>query len=170
MQRDMEYIRARKEKVRTDQTTADTRLADYLLDLVPATTNTLTELTTGGFFANGRVWVLHSRLRYFDPVNQRSGLPQDVAALVEKLTDDSVTVTLVNTNQVAARTVDVQAGGYGEHQFTGVSWDGGEKELDSRTLSVRLEPGSGQKLTFGMRRYVNQPSLAQPWNRGWMGN
>jgi hypothetical protein len=170
MQEDMEYIRSRMEKVRTDQTTADTRLADYLLDLVPATTDTLTELTTGGFFANGRVWVLHSRLRYFDPAKQRSGLPDDVAALVEKLTDDSVVVTLVNTNQVEARTVDVQAGGYGEHQFTGVSWDGGEKQLDSRTLTVRLEPGSGRKLTLGMKRYVNQPSLAQPWNRGWMGN
>lgn len=170
MQEDMEYIRSRMEKVRTDQTTADTRLADYLLDLVPATTNTLTELTTGGFFANGRVWVLHSRLRYFDPAKQRSGLPEDVAALVEKLTDDSVVVTLVNTNQVAARTVDVQAGGYGEHQFTGVSWDGGQKALDSQTLTVRLEPGSGQKLTFSMKRYVNQPSLAQPWNRGWMNN
>ena len=139
-----------------------------MLDLVPATTNTLSELTTGGFFANGRVWVLHSRLRYFDPENRRSGLPQDVAALVEKLTDDSVVVTLVNTNQVEARTVDVQAGGYAEHQFTGVSWEGGEKQLDSPTLTVRLEPGSGQKLTFSMKRYANQPSLAQPWNRGWM--
>lgn len=168
MQADMEHIRERMEKVRTDQTTADTRLADYLLGLVPSTTNTLTELTTGGFFSRGRVWVLHSRLRYFDPEERRSGLPQDVAALVEKMTDDSVVVSLVNTNQVEARTVDVQAGGYAEHQFTGVTWDGGEKDLDSNVLTVRLEPGSGTKLTFTMKRYANQPSLVQPWNRAWM--
>ena len=164
----MEHIRERLELMRNDATTADTRLADYLLGIVPATTDTLTQLTTGGFFSNGRVWVLHSRLRYFDPENRRSGLPQDVAALVEKLTDDSVVVTLVNTNQVEARTVDVQAGGYAEHQFTGVSWDGGSKDLDAPALTVRLEPGTGTKLTFKMNRYANQPSLAQPWNRGWM--
>lgn len=168
MQADMEHIRGRMEKVRTDQTTADTRLADYLLGLVPSTTNTLTELTTGGFFSRGRVWVLHSRLRYFDPEERRSGLPQDVAALVEEMTDDSVVVSLVNTNQVEARTVDVQAGGYAEHQFTGVTWDGGKKDLDSNVLTVRLEPGSGTKLTFRMKRYANQPSLVQPWNRAWM--
>lgn len=165
---DMEHIRERLELMRNDATSTDTRLADYLLGIVPATTDTLTQLTTGGFFSNGRVWVLHSRLRYFDPENRRSGLPQDVAALVEKLTDDSVVVTLVNTNQVEARTVDVQAGGYAEHQFTGVSWDGGSKDLDAPVLTVRIEPGTGTKLTFKMNRYANQPSLAQPWNRGWM--
>lgn len=101
--------------------TADSRLADYLLDLNPATTNALTNLTLGGYFSSGRIWVLHSRFRYFDPVKRRAGLPEDVGALVEKLGADSATLTLVNTNPIEAREVVVQAGGYGEHRFEAVT-------------------------------------------------
>jgi hypothetical protein len=87
---------------------------------------------------------------------------------VEKLTGDSVTVTLVNTNQVEPRHLHVQAGGYGEHQFTGVSLNGKKTDLDTPVVAVRLAPGAGAKLAFSMRRYVNQPTLAQPWDRGWI--
>lgn len=162
---DFETIRQRLESMRHDPTSPDTRLADYLLGIVPATTDTLVQLTLGGYFAAGRIWVLHSRLRYFDPEKRRSGLPQDVAALVEKLTADAVTVTLVNTDQLEPRTVDVQAGGYGEHQFTAVAANGTKTPLASPVVTVRLAPGAGSRLTFSMNRYVNRPTLAQPWNR-----
>jgi len=33
---------------------------------------------------------------------------------------------------------------------------------------VRLEPGSGARLELQMARYVNRPTVAQPWNRGWL--
>ena len=162
---DFEHIRKRMELMRNDSTSPDTRLADYLQGIVPATTDTLVQLTLGGYFAAGRIWVLHSRLRYFDPEKRRSGLPQDVAALVEKLTADSVTVTLVNTNQLEPRVLDVQAGGYGEHQFTEVSANGKKTPLQSPVLTVRLAPGAGSRLILSMNRYVNRPTLAQPWNR-----
>jgi len=42
---DLARVRHKVGMIRTDQTTADTRLADYLLDLNPATTNGLTNLT-----------------------------------------------------------------------------------------------------------------------------
>ena len=89
--------------IRTDQTTPNTRLGDYLLDLQPVATNALTNLTLGGYFARGRIWVLHSRFRYFDPERRRAGLPPDVGALVEKLGADSATI--VNTNPLEPRTV-----------------------------------------------------------------
>jgi len=162
---DFEHIRKRMELMRNDSTSPDTRLADYLQGIVPATTDTLVQLTLGGYFSAGRIWVLHSRLRYFDPEKRRSGLPQDVAALVEKLTSDSVTVTLVNTNQLEPRVLDVQAGGYGEHQFTAVAANGKNTPLQSSLLTVRLAPGAGSRLTLSMNRYVNRPTLAQPWNR-----
>jgi len=162
---DFEHIRKRLELMRNDPTSPDTRLADYLQGIVPATTDNLVELTLGGSLAAGRIWVLHSRLRYFDPEKRRSGLPQDVAALVEKLTADAVAVTLVNTNQLEPRTLDVQAGGYGEHQFTAISANGKKTLLQSPVLTVRLAPGAGSKLTLSMNRYVNRPTLAQPWNR-----
>jgi hypothetical protein len=156
------------EVMSTDPTSPDTRLADWLLGVAPATTDALTNLTLGGYFANGKVWTLHSRVRYFDPARRRSGLPEDVAALVEKLTADAVTLTLVNVNQVEPREVVVQAGGYGEHQFKGVRYGGKETPLDSPLVTVRLEPGSGARLELQMARYANRPTLAQPWNRGWL--
>lgn len=165
MQSDFEHIRNRMELMRNDTTTAETRLADYLLGIMPATTKTLSKLMLGGYFANGRVWVLHSRLRYFDPARQRAGLPEDVAALVHQLSDDSVSVTLVNINQLESRDVIVQAGGYAEHQFTQLDIAGDTWEMNSDTFALRLAPGAGEQLTLKMKRYANTPDLSFPWTR-----
>jgi hypothetical protein len=170
MREDFEHIHDRMETMRNDPTSPDTRLADWLLGVVPSTTDTLTNLTTGGYFSRGKLWTLHSRVRYFDPAKRRSGLPEDVAALVEKLSADSVTLTLVNVNQVEPREVIVQAGGYGEHQFKAVRHGGKQEQLDSALITVRLEPGSGAQLVLDTARYANRPTLAQPWNRGWLWN
>lgn len=167
LQADLAHIRQRVQMIREDETSADTRLADYLLDLNPATTNALTNLTLGGYFANGRVWTLHSRFRYFDPARRRAGLPEDVGALVDKLAADSATVTLVNTNPIEPREVAVQAGGYGEHRFDSVTVNGQTIKIAAPTVTVRLEPGAGAKLSFRMARYVNRPTFAFPWDRGW---
>ncbi len=169
LQADFGHIRRQMERTRADTTTADTRLADYLLDFNPAATNTLVNLMLGGYFANGRIWTLHSRFRYFDPVARRAGPPEDVAALVEKLGADSATLTLVNVNPVEPRTVIVQAGGYGEHQFDAVTVGGRVMPANSPLLTVRLEPACGARLEFRMTRYQNQPTLARPWDRGWFG-
>lgn len=158
-------VRENVEQIRNDVTTADTRLADYLMDFNPVSTDALANLTMGAYFSNGKIWTLHARFRYFDPVKRRAGLPDDVGALVEKLSADAATVTLVNTNPVEARTVLVQAGGYGEHRFESVAMKGQKKAVGGRTLTVRLEPGAGAKLEFQMARYVNPPTLAMPWNR-----
>lgn len=164
---DLARVRRRVELIRTDSTTADSRLADYLLDLNPAATNGLLNLTMGGYFASGRVWTLHSRFRYFDPVRRRAGLPQDVAALVSKMEAGSAAVTLVNTNQVEARDVVVQAGGYGEHRFDAMTVNGRTVALNSPVATVRLEPGAGAVIECQMTRYVNRPTFAFPWDRGW---
>jgi hypothetical protein len=167
LQADLERVRRRVEMIRTDNTTADTRLADYLLDLNPATTNALTNLTLGGYFASGRIWVLHSRFRYFDPAKRRAGLPEDVGALVEKLGADSAVVTLVNVNPIEAREVVVQAGGYGEHRFDAMTVNGRTVSLSSPVVTVRLEPGAGARIECKMTRYANRPTFAYPWDRGW---
>jgi hypothetical protein len=167
LQADVMRVRRRMEAIRTDQTTADSRLADYLLDYNPATTNGLVNLTLGGYFSRGRIWVLHSRFRYFDPEQRRAGLPSDVGALVEKLGSDSAVVTLVNTNPLEPRTVVVQGGGYGEHRFDSVVVDGKTTAVKGPVLTVRLEAGCGARLSFRMARYANRPTFAFPWDRGW---
>lgn len=167
LQADLEHVRRNMHEINADSTTADTRLADYLLEINPAATNSLANLTMGAYFSGGRIWTLHSRFRYFDPVKRRAGLPEDVGALVEKLEVDAATLMLVNVDPVEARTVTVQAGGYGEHRFESVEIAGKTQTINGPLLHVRLEPGCGARLRFRMARYVNPPTLAHPWDRGW---
>jgi hypothetical protein len=169
LQDDLLRVRRKMQAIREDETSADTRLADYLLDFNPATTNGLTNLMLGGYFSRGRIWVLHSRFRYFDPVRRRAGIPADVAALVESLGHDSATLSLVNVNPIETRTVVVQAGGYAEHRFDQVTLAGKSTTLSSPVLTVRLDPGAGARLQFKMTRYANRPTFAFPWDRGWYG-
>ena len=50
-------------------------------------------------------------------------------------------MTLVNLSATEPRTVIVQAGGYAEHQFDSVEWNGRTERLDARDVTVRLAPG-----------------------------
>ena len=166
LRQDFETIRARVAAIRADTTTPDTRLADDPLHLNPATVQILNQLMLGGIPPGRRGTVLHCRVRYFDPLTRRAGVPDDVGALVESLTADSTVVSLVNVSQVEPRSVVIQAGGYGEHQFTSLCLNHGEPApLDATHLTIRLDPGCGAKLKLGTRRYVNQPTLAMPWDR-----
>ncbi len=165
LQGEFERLRMRMERMRKDPTAPETRLADWLLRITPAQTDELVKLMLGGYFSRGRIWMLHSRVRYFDPVRRRAGIPPDVGALVEKLGADSVTLRLVNTNPVEAREVVVQAGAYAEHRFTGVRWNGREAPVNATAFPVKLAPGCGARLEIGMKRYANRPTLRFPWDR-----
>jgi hypothetical protein len=176
LRKDLEQVRAKAQAQRDDHSTPDTRLADAALDINPASANALIHLMQGGIHIARPPWapsspsqggaLLYARLRYFDPDRRRAGVPDDVAALVETLSDDGAVVTLVNTNQVSARTVTVQGGGYGEHQVLSVSTDGGPPlVVNASAFTVRLAPGTGAKLTLTMKRHVNPPTLSFPWDR-----
>ncbi|HTF63851.1 MAG TPA: hypothetical protein VK638_14275, partial [Edaphobacter sp.] len=119
LQAELGSVRQNVNEMDTDITTADTRLADYLMGFNPVATTALTNLTMGAYLA-GNIWSLHGRFRYFDPLQRRAGLPEDVGALVEKLEADAATLVLVNVDAVEPRTVVVQAGAYGEHRFDSV--------------------------------------------------
>jgi hypothetical protein len=172
---DLEQVRARAEAQRRDPSTPDTRLADAVLDINPASVTSLIHLMQGGIHVARPPWSKTSpaqggapaycRLRYFDPEARRSGPPPDVAALVEKLDADGTTLVLVNLGQVKPRTLIVQGGAYGEHQIASVEQDGETRPVEASWMRVRLEPGAGARLRLGMRRYANAPTLAFPWDR-----
>ena len=164
LQRDFGRVREQMEKVRNDPTTPDTRLSDNPNPLNPATIGSLVELMLGGM-APRHGCPLHCRLRYFDPENRRPGMPDGVGALVEKLEDDSTTVTLVNTDQVTGRRVIIQGGAYAEHRFESVSINGEKIDVDSTCFTVELAPGAGATLTVETKRYASQPTFAYPWDR-----
>ncbi|HEU0123465.1 MAG TPA: hypothetical protein VFQ91_23245 [Bryobacteraceae bacterium] len=164
LRQDLQFVRKQVEEMDHDDTSADTRLADYLMGMNPAATDALSKLTLGSYLT-GNIWTLHARVRYFDPVKRRSGLPEDVAALVEGFTGDSVAVRLVNVNNVEPRVVEVQAGAYGEHQIVSAKVGGKTIVVNGPVLTVRLAPGSGDRLDLQVKRYANEPTLRQPWDR-----
>jgi len=122
-------------------------------------------LTSGALLPGRDGGLLNARLRYFDPVRRRAGLPPDVAALISELADRRTVVTLVNVSKTESRPVVVQAGGYAEHRFIYAEINGKRTTVNNRDFTVNLAPGSGAKLTLSMLRYINPPTAAFPWNR-----
>jgi hypothetical protein len=161
---DLEAVRRRVKALEEDDTTPDTRLADYVQSMNPVTHDALTKLTTGTYLA-GNIWSMHSRVRYFDPARNRPGLPLDVAALVEKFDATSTTLTLVNTNPVESRTLYVQAGAYAEHDIVSVAVNGKTIPVNNSAFRVKLAPGAGSQLVLNVKRYANEATLRLPWER-----
>ena len=150
-------------------------ISEELAGLNPVVTKGLVFLTMGGPQAIYNGGLLQVRVRYFDAVKKRPGLPDDVAALVEKLEENKTVLQLVNTSAFETRTVIIQAGAYGEHEFSGVSYSfypsgnsDNEPEYKSQNIGnkyfmVELPPSTSIKLDIGIRRFVNTPSYKQPW-------
>lgn len=165
MRADLANVRRKVLAMREDKTTPDTRLADDPMKYNPASVASLVRLACGGLPTNKQGLVLHTRLRYFDPIKRRAGLPADCAALIERLEDETVSVTLVNTNQLEPRTVTIQAGSYAEHSIELVSTGAGDVAPTGRSITVKLMPGCGKTLRMLTPRYTKTPTLAFPWSR-----
>ncbi|HAA73496.1 TPA: hypothetical protein DCE37_00020, partial [Candidatus Latescibacteria bacterium] len=161
---DLSRLQTKRAMLANDLSTPDCRMSDDMNRINPATTDALIRLMLGGLPTGRDGYPLHCRVRYFAPDRQRSGLPEDVAALVTSMDADSTTIELVNLNQVTARQVIVQGGAYGEHQITSASTGGETASIDDRFFSVDLAPASGCEIKIGMKRYANSPTLAFPWS------
>ena len=154
-------------------------ISEELAGLNPVVTKGLVFLTLGGPQAIYNGGHLQVRVRYFDLVRARPGLPEDVAALIEKIESGRTVLNLVNLSAFDTRKLIVQAGAFGEHEFTEVTFreqhkDGsGNKVLSDKKVTVNkkyfaveLPPSTSVKLDMEMRRHVNKPSYAFPWHRG----
>lgn len=163
LRKQLTIIRDKMEDLRNDPTTPDTRLADWPSQYNPL--QPMLELNRqiqGGYIA-AKMYVLHSRVRYFDPARYRAGLPEEVASLVTGVHENWTKVKLVNLDPVKARDVVVQTGGYGEHQCSHVESGDTILSVNDNHFTVHLEPGTGSELTIYHDRYANQPSLKFPW-------
>jgi hypothetical protein len=165
LQRDLASIPRKVEIFRRDTKPPERRLADNMMDANPASVGALQQLMWGAIPPGRAGELLNARLRYFDPIRKRAGVPEDVGALISELGDTRTVVTLVNLSTTEPRTLIVQGGAYGEHQFESVESNGKIDALNARDLTVRLAPGAGAKLTLKLRRYVNPPTVAFPWDR-----
>jgi len=111
--------------------------------------------------------MLHASVRYFDPARRRSGLAEHVAALVEKITSQGIELTLVNTDVLESREVLIQAGSFGEHEFTEVvvrrdAAPAPPVAVNSRYLKILLGPAAQAHLKLGVKRYAHVPSYQFP--------
>jgi hypothetical protein len=121
--------------------------------------------------------LLQAHVRYFDPRERRSGLPAHVAALVDGVSADAVSLTLVNTDPVKGHSVLLQAGSFGEHEFTGAriagagtegaqmadAGSGGQRiDVSGKHLEINLGPAAQARLHLGLRRFAHRPSHRFP--------
>ncbi|MBM83123.1 MAG: hypothetical protein CMJ78_21385 [Planctomycetaceae bacterium] len=165
MRADFASVRKHVAEMKADKTTPDTRLADDPMQLNPCSVQSLGELMMGALYPGRQGLVLHARLRYFDADKRRAGIPDGVAALIDKMTQDATSVTLVNTDQLHDKTVIIQGGGYGEHQILSAETGGKTLAVNGSTFKVKLAAGCGAKLNLKMKRYTNTPTLLFPWDR-----
>ena len=110
--------------------------------------------------------LLHAHVRYFDEEEKRSGLPEDVAALVQHVAADTVRLTLENLNPLRARHVIVQAGSFGEHRFTRATSGDSAVDFAGPWVRVELPPATRIELALGMDRLAYSPTYQLPWDRG----
>jgi hypothetical protein len=174
------------DKIRLDDRTVEEIVTTNFFPPNPVFTKGLTQVTMGAPQSVYNGGLLRATVRYYDRDNARPGLPKDVAALVDKLGADAVGIQLVNLSNTETRNAIVQAGAFGEHQFTGLKyrsmnqeelrqnpylWLRSEREYAEKETSVNgkyfvveLPPSTSVRLEVGMRRFVNNPSYAFPWH------
>src|SRR4029079_13531683 len=124
LKRDLDSIPRRMAEMQRDPTTPETRLADNAMEFNPAAVGGMVQLMWGALVPGREGSLLSARLRYFDPVRRRAGVPDDVGALVSELRDDRTVGTLVDGSTKTQRPVVVQGGGYGEPQILSAEVNG----------------------------------------------
>ncbi len=109
------------------------------------------------------------KVRYFDGKKMRSGLPDDVSAMVESVTADSMRVHVINLSSTEPRVLTLQAGNFGENRFESVkiTYENGqmlEMEIGNKWFTLELDSCAGATLDFVYSRYVNQPTYETPYS------
>ncbi len=166
-----EYAWALKtfQETQSDDRTTEEIISTNRMPSTPVLTKGLTQVTLGAPQSVYNGGLLRATVRYFDLDGGRPGLPADVAALVDSVASDSAGIQLVNLSRTNTRSLIVQAGAFGEHQFTGLEFDSDEEgpsgvSVDSRYFAVKLPPSTAVRVSAGMRRFANDPSYAFPWH------
>ena len=150
--------------LRADQTGPDEQDVHHWQQRNPVVLEGLVQLMLGSPNHIYHGGLLHCRLFYFDPVRKRPGVPPDVATLVDEITPHGVSFAVVNLHASEARDVILQAGAFGEHEFTEVQHDQQTTSVGQKLLQLHLLPGAFGRLRIGMKRFVHEPSYSFPWH------
>jgi len=155
------------ERLESDDSDPETRECYHFQRLNPVVPEALVQMSMGTPAAVYNGGLLQAHVRYFDPQRRRPGLPEHTAALVDRISGDGASLTLVNTDPVEGRAVLLQAGSFGEHEFT-EAWlenqEGQEERIGvkGKYLQVHLGPAAQARLHLGLKRFAHQPSYEMP--------
>ena len=165
-----QYALETYEAMRVDERSQLDMIKTNRLPSHPVLTKGLTQVALGAPQSVYNGGLLRATVRYYDADRHRPGLPLEVAALVDELGPDVVGLQLVNTNRNETRRLIVQAGAFGEHQFTRLKYrkEGEGRECvvaaDGKYFSVELPPSTSLRVEAGLQRFCNTPSYAFPWH------
>lgn len=152
--------------IRSDRTTVDQQDVHHWQQRNPVVLEGLVQTMLGGPNHIYHGGLLHTRVRYFDPVGRRPGVPPDTAALVDRVGPDSVSLSLVNLHPTEVREVIVQAGAFGEHEFASAETDGSPVQalqVNGPWIRIVLKPSATGHLNIAMRRYARVPGYQAPY-------
>lgn len=163
-------MQRRLDVIRNDETTPDEQDVHHWLERNPIVLEGLVQTMLGAPNHIYHGGLLHTSVRYFDPENRRSGIPSDVAALVQQITSTGISLQLVNLHPTESRKVIIQGGMFGEHQITRVRqvvhYPYQFDTINHSFFQVALSPGTVAQLEIGIDRFENQPTYAFPWHVG----
>ena len=167
---ELQDVLDKMEAIRTDDRDVETIITENEEPMSPVNTKALIHTTMGGPQTVYNGGLNQGRVRYYDGVQRRPGLPPDTAALVDSLAEDSIGIQLVNTSTSERQKVIVQAGTFAQHSFTDVRFrpcgrdTESHRSIDATCFAVELPPMTTIRLEAGQRRFVNKPSYAFPWH------
>ena len=151
------------ERIEVDEADPNEVICNYYHSLIPVVPEGLIQMTMGTPAAVYNGGLLHTRVSYFDPYRHRPGLPEHIAALVDRITPDSINLVLVNTDLKDCHSILVQAGMFREHEFTWVrSEEGNQVDINGKVFQVDLGPSAQVRLEIGMKRFVHRPAYEFP--------
>lgn len=157
----------RMDAVRSDTGDPEQWDVHHWQNLNPVRTEGLLQLTCGGPQVIYHGGLLHTKLRYFDPITRRPGLPPDVCALVESMGDESLTLRLCNASLLHERKIMVQGGSFGEHRlrrFDVLEVESQSKiDLTDKVMEISMRPGHSLHLVLHMDRHFFKPSYDWPF-------
>jgi hypothetical protein len=163
-------MQRRLEVIRNDDSTPDEQDVHHWLERNPVILEGLIQTMLGAPNHIYHGGLLHTSVRYFDPENSRTGIPDDVAALVQQISSTGISLQLVNLHPTESKKVIIQGGMFGEHQITRIRqvihYPYQFDTVNHRFFQVELAPGTVTQLEIGLERLVNQPTYDFPWHSG----
>lgn len=163
-----EEVQRRLQDLREDTSLPDDQDVHHFFQRNPVVLEGLVQLMLGAPNHIYHGGLMHTSVRYFDPENQRPGIPADVAALVERITSQSITLKLVNLHPTESRKVIIQGGMFGEHQIQRVRqvihYPYQFYTVNQPYFEVQLGPGASGQLELDINRFANTPTYRFPWH------